>query len=302
MSTNQNIVLLFSPRWIGTMLLNACDNSDKQEWIRMLNGAIKAAGPPEVPRDSNSIERLNNLFQSSSDCLDTSKSSIELPDKDVELPEKLAKKGLFNRKSSKPLVMSCSLERSGDKSSVYGKLKAFFQKRPTPEDLIVKGIPIEAMFNAPLSKQVLTSSGIPALVYNCIACIEKTNALDCVGIYRLSGNAAVIQKLVIDFNSACCKVPHGNESDFAFFKHRDPNIIAGLLKRFFREQADCLLTSNMYATFIAMCEIEDYDTRHIALKNVIHTLPDVNLKTLAFLFRHLKRYSIVSCFVLLCFL
>ena len=86
--------------------------------------------------------------------------------------------------------------------------------------------------------------------------------MDCVGIYRLSGNASSIQKLRLSFIES--KLLRRNlaiiltdgvitDDDFDLKRHskeEDVNVIAGLLKLYFRELSDPLMTFHLYDHFV----------------------------------------------------
>lgn len=63
------------------------------------------------------------------------------------------------------------------------------------------------------------------------------------------------------------------------FRH-DVNSVAGLLKQFFRELPDPLLTSNFYQKFIDASRIEDDEMRRDSMHALINDLPDPNYATL----------------------
>jgi hypothetical protein len=69
----------------------------------------------------------------------------------------------------------------------------------------------------------------------------------------------------------------------------DVNSVAGLLKQFFRDLPDPLLTAEHYAEFINAARIEDDVVRRDSLHAVINSLPDPNYATLRALTLHLNR-------------
>lgn len=62
--------------------------------------------------------------------------------------------------------------------------------------------------------------------------------------------------------------------------HHDVNSVAGLLKQFFRELPDPLMTSELYMEFLAAARIEDNTVRRDSVHAVINSLPDPNYATL----------------------
>ena len=103
-------------------------------------------------------------------------------------------------------------------------------------------------------------SAVPLVVYQCIQAVDLFG-LEVEGIYRLSGSSASVNKLKNIFDNGklqnfCmaqadqCEDP--NRVDFrnpeAFY--HDVNSVAGLLKQFFRDLPDPLLTREHYQSFI----------------------------------------------------
>jgi len=72
------------------------------------------------------------------------------------------------------------------------------------------------------------------------------------------------------------------------FQH-DVNSVAGLLKQFFRELPDPLLTREFYGKFIDAARIDDDTMRRDSMHALINALPDPNYATLRALVLHLHR-------------
>lgn len=104
-------------------------------------------------------------------------------------------------------------------------------------------------------------SAVPMVVYQCIQAVDLFG-LEVEGIYRLSGTASHITKIKAMFDNGKLRNRFSNtttnddtdssEVDFrnpeSFF--HDVNSVAGLLKQFFRDLPDPLLTTENYAEFI----------------------------------------------------
>jgi len=117
-----------------------------------------------------------------------------------------------DKRTERSLSVSINeVDDSEDKSKakVKNKLGAFFSKRPPAEKLKEKGILLEVnqpaaadmVFGGSLEAQVQREGkSIPTIVEQCIAEVDK-RGLQSVGIYRLSGNAATIQKIKAQFNA-----------------------------------------------------------------------------------------------------
>jgi hypothetical protein len=72
------------------------------------------------------------------------------------------------------------------------------------------------------------------------------------------------------------------------FQH-DVNSVAGLLKQFFRELPDPLLTDEFYSKFVDAARIDDDTMRRDSMHALINALPDPNYATLRALMLHLRR-------------
>ncbi|XP_030884864.1 rho GTPase-activating protein 12 isoform X3 [Leptonychotes weddellii] len=105
--------------------------------------------------------------------------------------------------------------------------------------------------------------------------------LDVDGIYRVSGNLAVIQKLRFAVN-------HDEKLDLNDSKWEDIHVITGALKMFFRELPEPLFTFNHFNDFVNAIKQEPRQ-RVAAVKDLIRQLPKPNQDTMQILFRHLKR-------------
>ncbi|KAK4521176.1 phosphatidylethanolamine N-methyltransferase [Mucor velutinosus] len=122
---------------------------------------------------------------------------------------------------------------------------------------------------------------IPQVVRLCIEQVDQ-RGLDVVGIYRLSGQTTSIQKYKALFNSK-------PDQDIHLDQEHDINVITGLLKLYFRELKNPLLTFEYYDRFIEAARLQDYDERMFRIKSIIQVLPVVNYKVLFHVARHLER-------------
>jgi hypothetical protein len=128
--------------------------------------------------------------------------------------------------------------------------------------------PPRPVFGVSLSKLYERDGlAVPMVVYQCIQAVDLYG-LNVEGIYRLSGSVPHVNKLKNLFDtgtyrvlslSACSVVPNmflldSGSSNLDFrnpenFFH-DVNSVAGLLKQFFRDLPDPLLTRENYSAFI----------------------------------------------------
>ncbi|KAI4157407.1 MAG: hypothetical protein L6R39_000689 [Caloplaca ligustica] len=155
-----------------------------------------------------------------------------------------------------------------------------------PSDLIHPDLPpIRPVFGVSLDELLARDgSAIPLVVYQCLQAVDLFG-LDVEGIYRLSGSAPHIAKLKAIFDNDSSQVDFRNPESF----FHDVNSVAGLLKQFFRDLPDPLLTHEHFQDFIEAARIEDDVTRRDSLHAIVNSLPDPNYATLRALTLHLHR-------------
>ncbi|KAJ5063874.1 GTPase activating protein [Bipolaris maydis] len=135
--------------------------------------------------------------------------------------------------------------------------------------------PINPIFGVTLEELFRRDgSPVPIIVYQCIQAVDLYG-LEVEGIYRIPGTSSHIQQMKALFDS---------ES----FQH-DVNSVAGLLKQFFRELPDPLLTREFYGKYIEAARIDDDTMRRDSMHALINALPDPNYATLRALALHLHR-------------
>ncbi|THX93696.1 RhoGAP-domain-containing protein [Aureobasidium pullulans] len=127
-------------------------------------------------------------------------------------------------------------------------------------------------------------TAVPMIVYQCMQAVDLFG-LDVEGIYRLSGTASHVQQIKALFDHDSSLVDFRNPAAF----YHDVNSVAGLLKQFFRELPDPLLTRRSYNGFINAARIDDDTSRRDAVHSVINELPDPNYATLRAVVLHLNR-------------
>ncbi|CAK7564204.1 MAG: Rho GTPase-activating protein [Sporothrix epigloea] len=130
------------------------------------------------------------------------------------------------------------------------------------------------------------SMAVPMVVYQCIQAVDLFG-LAVEGIYRLSGSLPHVNKLksMFDTDSASPQLDFRNPENF----FHDVNSVAGLLKQFFRDLPDPLLTRQQYDRLIEAAQHDDDIVRRDSLHAVINDLPDPNYATLRALILHLNR-------------
>lgn len=106
--------------------------------------------------------------------------------------------------------------------------------------------PLKPVFGVSLEEMLQRDgSAIPLIVYQCLQAVDLFG-LRVEGIYRASGSAVHVSKLRAIFNHDSSQVDFRNPEHF----FHDVNSVAGLLKTFFRELSDPLLTREKYVEFI----------------------------------------------------
>ncbi|KAM8803513.1 rho GTPase-activating protein 12 isoform 3-T3 [Rhynchonycteris naso] len=170
---------------------------------------------------------------------------------------------------------------SSEQKKTKKNLKKFLTRRPTLQAVREKGYIKDQVFGANLANLCQReNSTVPKFVRLCIEHVEQYG-LDVDGIYRVSGNLAVIQKLRFAVN-------HDEKLDLNDSKWEDIHVITGALKMFFRELPEPLFTFNHFNDFVNAIKQEPRQ-RVTAVKDLIKQLPKPNQDTMQILFRHLKR-------------
>ncbi|KAJ3084935.1 N-chimaerin, partial [Quaeritorhiza haematococci] len=126
---------------------------------------------------------------------------------------------------------------------------------------------------------------IPSIVELCCEEVER-RGLKSQGIYRLSGNAATVQKLRMQFNQQ--EIPDLADEEL------DINVVSSVLKLYFRELQNPLIPFEYYEQFMSAARQEDYNDRLISIKSLVQALPKANYDTFEYLMRHLCRVAAES--------
>ncbi|XP_038146722.1 rho GTPase-activating protein 12-like isoform X7 [Cyprinodon tularosa] len=193
---------------------------------------------------------------------------------DKEKDQRLSKKD----KAMKPLA---SVEATDNKKTRH-KLKKFLARRPTLQNVRDKGYIQDQVFGCSLSSLCQQeNSTVPTFVKMCIDHVEN-NGLYIDGLYRVSGNLAVIQKLRFAVN-------HDEKVNLGDGKWEDIHVITGALKMFFRELPEPLFTYALFSDFVSGIKISDYKQRVQAIKELVRQLPKPNHDTMQALFKHLRK-------------
>ncbi|XP_066564505.1 rho GTPase-activating protein 15 isoform X2 [Amia ocellicauda] len=186
------------------------------------------------------------------------------------------------RKSSLPRSTS-NLENS-EKKRVKSRLKKLILKRPPLQALQEKGLIKDQVFGCRLDALCEREKNtVPKFVRMCTEAVEK-RGLEADGIYRVSGNLAVIQKLrfIVD---------HEEKLNLDDSQWEDIHVITGALKMFFRELPEPLVPYGFFNDFVETVKIPDYLDRLTRMKWLVQKLPPPNHDTMRFIFTHLKRVN-----------
>ncbi|XP_062235308.1 rho GTPase-activating protein 12b isoform X5 [Platichthys flesus] len=188
-----------------------------------------------------------------------------------------------HRDSKKNRVMKTSVSMdSSDQKKTRLKLKKFLTRRPTYQAVRDKGYIKDQVFGCSLTSLCQReNTSVPNFVRMCIDHVENTG-LDVDGLYRVSGNLAVIQKLRFAVN-------HDETVDLDDSKWEDIHVTTGALKMFFRELPEPLFTYGSFEDFVEAIKCSDYKQRVNSIKELIKNLPKPNHDTMQNLFEHLRR-------------
>lgn len=165
---------------------------------------------------------------------------------------------------------------------VRTKLRRFLQRRPTLQSVKEKGYIRDNVFGCHLDTLChRENTTIPKFVEKCVRTVER-RGLDVDGIYRVSGNLAVIQKLRH-------KADHEEQLDLEDGQWEEIHVITGALKLFLRELPEPLFPFSCFDKFIAAIQVPDYSLRVSYMKDLVRSLPLPNHDTMELLFKHLRR-------------
>ncbi|XP_017390892.1 rho GTPase-activating protein 12 isoform X7 [Cebus imitator] len=240
----------------GTELLIQSDNDTViNDWFKVLSSTI----------NNQAVETDEGIEEEIPDSPGIEKHDKEKEQKD---PKKL--------RSLKVSTIDSSEQKKTKKN-----LKKFLTRRPTLQAVREKGYIKDQVFGSNLANLCQRENGtVPKFVKLCIEHVEE-HGLDVDGIYRVSGNLAVIQKLRFAVN-------HDEKLDLNDSKWEDIHVITGALKMFFRELPEPLFTFNHFNDFVNAIKQEPRQ-RVPAVKDLIRQLPKPNQDTMQILFRHLRR-------------
>ncbi|XP_026778193.3 rho GTPase-activating protein 15 isoform X1 [Pangasianodon hypophthalmus] len=206
-----------------------------------------------------------------------------------------------NRTGHKPsLPRSISNLETSERKRVKSRLKKLILRRPPIQALQEKGLIKDQVFGCSLELLCeREKSTVPRFVRNCTEIVEK-KGLETDGIYRVSGNLAVIQKLRFAVNHERAVSTDGRylfPEDLVPVEHvdledpqwEDIHVITGALKLFFRELPEPLVPYGLFQDIVEAVKLSDYMDKVERMKSLVVSMPPPNHNTMRHMFQHLKR-------------
>ncbi|CAB1353234.1 unnamed protein product, partial [Coregonus sp. 'balchen'] len=136
----------------------------------------------------------------------------------------------------------------------------------------------------------------------CCAERGEEHGLETDGIYRVSGNLAVIQKLRFLVNHERAVTTDGRymfpaelvqeKLNLDQSEWEDIHVITGALKLFFRELPEPLVPYGFFTDILETVKMSDYLDKVDRLKWLVLSMPPPNQDTMRFMFSHLKRDNV----------
>ncbi|MBW04541.1 Rho GTPase-activating protein 9, partial [Eschrichtius robustus] len=187
-----------------------------------------------------------------------------------------------------------------EQNRVRNKLKRLIAKRPPLQTLQERGLLRDQVFGCQLESLCQREGDtVPSFVRLCVAAVDK-RGLNVDGIYRVSGNLAVVQKLrfLVDRERAITSdgryvFPEqpGQEGrlDLDSAEWDDIHVITGALKLFLRELPQPLVPPLLLPHFRAALALSESEQRLSQIQELISSMPKPNHDTLQYLLEHLCR-------------
>ncbi|XP_043088122.1 rho GTPase-activating protein 15 isoform X3 [Puntigrus tetrazona] len=179
------------------------------------------------------------------------------------------------------LPRSASNLENSEHKRVKSRLKKLILRRPPLQTLQEKGLIKDQVFGCGLELLCeREKSTVPQFVRKCTDAVER-RGLETDGIYRVSGNLAVIQKLRFAVNH--------ERLDLDDPQWEDIHVITGALKLFFRELPEPLVPYGFFHDVVEAAKLSDYTEKVDKLKMLVISMPPPNQSTLRHMIRHLRR-------------
>ncbi|TSK14522.1 Rho GTPase-activating protein 27 [Bagarius yarrelli] len=256
-SSKKNVLELKS-RAGSEFLIQYDTESIISDWHKVLTDTIRQLDMEQHHSDDD--EEVSEKF-----------SSMEKEEKSIAEKRRLSTAGK---------QLSTTSTSEADPKKVRNKLRKFLLKRPTLQSIKEKGYIRENVFGCHLQNLCAQEkTTVPSFVMKCIRTVEK-RGLGVDGIYRVSGNLAVIQKLRFKADHEDLDLEEG---------HWDIHVITGALKLFFRELQEPLFPYSHFNSFVQGIKIPDYSNRVSYICDLVKSLPQHNRDTMEALFSHLRK-------------
>ncbi|XP_056653762.1 rho GTPase-activating protein 9 [Monodelphis domestica] len=187
-----------------------------------------------------------------------------------------------------------------EQNRVRNKLKKLIAKRPPLQSLQDRGLLRDQVFGCHLESLCeREGSTVPQFFRLCIDTVDK-RGLDVDGIYRVSGNLAIIQKLrfLVDRERAVTSdgrylFPEqpGQEGrlDLDSAEWDDIHVVTGALKLFLRELPQPLVPPSLLSPLREALALSESEQRLSRIQELIGSMPKPNRDTLRCLLEHLCR-------------
>jgi len=180
--------------------------------------------------------------------------------------------------------MTTQTTKNGKISNFF---KSFKNKSHSNEEkrnkLKIKGILKERVFGCDLCEYLYNSGQeIPLVLEICSKFIER-KGLKVNGIYRLSGISSNIHKLRLELDSEMSPDLYSKNTTYG----RDIHCVSSVLKLYFRELPNPLLTFQLYQQFIESVR----EKKFYKIKELIESLPEPHYRTVKALTKHLFEVS-----------
>ncbi|XP_041036453.1 rho GTPase-activating protein 15 [Carcharodon carcharias] len=285
MSSKKNV---FRIRTVtGNEFLLQSENEDYiSDWYKTIKNVIDTLDR-ENPLDYPLVYSLRRT--ASAELLDCSGEEDEVPVKE-------------KHRESRRISLRRMNSDSSERKRVKNRIRKFITKRPPLQTLQEKGLIKDQVFGCRLDALCEREKAtVPKFVRLCIEAVEK-RGLDVDGIYRVSGNLAVIQKLrfVVDheravttdgrylFPEELCQEEKLNMDDPEW---EDVHVITGALKMFFRELPEPLFPYDTFEGFVSAVKLPDHSERLENVRNLVQNLPRANRDTMKTMFQHMKKVA-----------
>eukprot|EP01114_Cavostelium_apophysatum_P021600 TRINITY_DN7585_c0_g1_i1.p1 TRINITY_DN7585_c0_g1~~TRINITY_DN7585_c0_g1_i1.p1 ORF type:complete len:459 (-),score=137.02 TRINITY_DN7585_c0_g1_i1:36-1412(-) len=232
--------------------------------------AEAAAAMEEEEEVETSSETSSPAISNKSSFDDTTKNQ-NTPRKDSDAPLKDPEAPLSPRQRFKK-----------DAADLFGKLKKEKKTKDKPKKKKKKkkvkpfGVDLEIVLEAEGRDTFL-----PIIIEKTVEYLDL-EGMETEGIFRISPRHAELLAL-------CKLLDKGIDVDL--HQYKDPHLIAGLMKKWFRELPDPLLTFELYTCFIAIWEIKDEAVRTSKLRAILGMLPDCNRGLVQYMLDYLARVS-----------